>query len=129
MNTQHTLATVEATMRDKITAQCGGKLIVVSEGALMQMDAVTKLIIEGTNFELDKLTNQELATANMFAAMFTKDHISGDVVDGVLVAGDADAIEVAMEQVKGAIDNFSPGTVLPIYLINKIVQEVKQFTR
>lgn len=129
MNTQITAASVEAKLRETITAQCGGKVITMSEGALTQMKQTADMIVEKSGFNIDTLSETDLFAANVFANLFTKANINGNVVDGVIQPADAVALEADLIAVQQHIGMFTPGAVLPIYLVAKIMGEVKQFTR
>lgn len=129
MNTQITLATVEANLRAKITANCGGKLIVVSEGALQQMGSITDMIVTESKFDIDALTPEHLQTAQNYVDMFDKANLNGEVVDGVLMPISDTLMNLATEATKAQIHMFTPGATLSVYLVNKVIQDVKQFTR
>ncbi|MNL74774.1 hypothetical protein D3C87_2004570 [compost metagenome] len=65
----------------------------------------------------------------MAAEMYSKDHITGEIVKGELIAYDDEALQKNLKSIRENPDWVNEGLALTIYLLNKIFAEVKQFRR
>lgn len=126
-----TIATIEATLRAVLTAPEGDQVIIFSQGAMDQMNEVTDIIITATGYDEAKVSEDDLMLAASFAAHFTKAAVSGVVVDGVIQPADEVEYRAELEQVKEIYSHGAGmyGVALPVVLLCKLFNELKQFTR
>ena len=93
------------------------------------MNLVSKAILAAIEFDEVQLTVDELELAMLFTTTFTKETINGEVVNGVLQPAALEDINKFINELPSLKHLFSAGTVYPIFMIAKILTEVKQFTR
>lgn len=126
-----TIATIEATLRAVLTAPEGDQVIVFSQGAMDQMNEVTDIIITATGYDETKVTEDDLMLAASFASYFTKAAVSGEVVDGFIQPANEVEYRAELEQVKEIYSRGAGmyGVALPVVLLCKLFNELKQFTR
>lgn len=124
-----TVDTIEAALRETITAPTGAHLIVIPEASLKQLQSVSDAFVEASNLDLNNVSQEALAAAAMAAEMYSKDHITGEIVAGELIAYDQADLDKRLKSIREHPDFVNEGLALTIYLINKIFSEVKQFRR
>lgn len=124
-----TVATIEAALRETITAPTGAHLIIIPEASLKQLQAVSDAFVEASNLDLNNVSQEALTAAHMAAEMYSKNHITGEIVAGELIAYDQAELDKNLKSIRENPDFVNEGLALTIYLINKIFSEVKQFRR
>lgn len=126
-----TIATIEATLRAVLTAPEGDQVITFSQGAIDQMNEVTDIIINATGYDETKVTEDDLQLAATFANHFTKAAVTGEVVDGVIQGANEEEFRAEMVRVKEiySLGSGMYGVALPVVLLCKLFNELKQFTR
>jgi len=124
-----TVESIEALLRDVITAPTGAHLIIIPDASLAQLQAVSDAFIEASNLDVNNVDEEALMMAQMAAEMYSKDHITGEIVAGELIAYDDEALQKNLKSIRENPDWVNEGLALTIYLLNKIFAEVKQFRR
>jgi len=126
-----TIATIEATLRAVLTAPEGAQVITFSQGALDQMNEVTDVIITTTGYDETKVTEEELMIAAAFANHFTKDAVTGEVVDGVIQPSPEVEFRAEVVRVKElySLGSEMHGVALPVVLLCKVFNSLTHFTR
>lgn len=124
-----TVASIEALLRDVITAPTGAHLIIIPEASLKQLQAVSDAFVEASNLDVNNVGKEALLAAKFAAEMYSKDHITGEIVAGELIAYNQEDLDKNLRSIREHPDFVNEGLALTIYLINKIFSEVKQFRR
>lgn len=124
-----TVALIEEQLRNVITAPTGAHLIVIPEASLKQLQSVSDAFVEASNLDINNVSDDALKAAWLAAEMYSKNHITGDIVAGELITYDQAELDKNLKSIRENPDFVNEGLALTIYLLNKIFAEVKQFRR
>ena len=123
-----TIATVEATLRNTIT-NAGTILVRLSDECLAQMNDIVAHIKTVNNYDESKLNSEQLDLAMDLAQHFSNDKIGTKYVDGYLALEDQATVDnlKTNPELNAKFKECPVGFILPVVLVNKILNEVKYF--
>lgn len=123
-----TIATIEATLRNTIT-NAGTILVRLSDECLAQMNDIVAHIKTVNNYDESKLDAEQLEQAMDLAQHFSNDKIGTKYVDGYLALEDQATVDDLKTNpaLNAKFKECPVGFILPVVLVNKILNEVKYF--
>lgn len=124
--TTTTIATIEATLRTAIATH-GTKTVLLSQEVLDQMNVIVERVRVISGYDESKLDAESLELAELTAGRFTTASIGYNVVDGYLQLETQERIDSALDQMKENMVEVPHGFLLPVFLVNKILNETKQY--
>lgn len=126
--TNATIATLKSKI-ETVVNEPGGSLITMSQEALNQMAAITTHMVKVTGFSMDKVSAEDLAAAEVFCSMLTKENITGRVENGLLLACSEEEYEQAIDGISNGKEFLDHGVVLSVVLLEEVVREAGHFYR
>jgi hypothetical protein len=126
MNNAITLASVEAILRNTIT-NSGTILVRLSDEVLKQMNDIVAKVKEVTGYDESKLDQEQMEIALERAKMFYNRLIGTEYVDGYLALEDQARVDAIMVDLADDLKEAPAGLIVPVVLVNKILNEVKYF--
>ena len=126
MTTQTTIATIEANLRNTIT-NSGTVLVRLSDEVLTQMNDVVTRLKGFCTYDESLLDEEQLDIALNLANQFTNRSIGTKITDGYLDLEDPAYIDSTLAEMAPRFAEVTSGFILPIILVNKILNETKSF--
>ena len=119
-----TIATIEATIRNRIMND-GTVMVRINDDVMNQMNEIVKEVREVTGFDESKMTADDLEFSMNFAGNFKNSSIGSKVTDGWLVRETDAHIEEARAAIREDLVGAPCGILLPVILVNKILNETR----
>jgi hypothetical protein len=128
MTTKITLAAIEASLRNKITTD-GTIMVRLSDECLAQMNHIVDRIRVISKYDESKLDDEQLDHASVVADRFHNSAIGTKFTDGYLDLEEETHVEriLADLEERFSTDDIPPGFMVPVFLVNKILNETKSF--
>lgn len=121
-----TITSLKALLRDRMLNN-GTILVRISEESLTQQNSIMAYMVKATGFKVEDVTEEDLEMAEHFARKFNATSLGNNVVDGWLMAEDQDLYDAAVAVIDASFGEAPRGMLLPVHLINELVNEEKQY--
>lgn len=128
MTTQIAIAAIEASLRNKIVND-GTVMVRLSEECLTQMNHIVDRIRVMAKYDESKLDAEQMEFATMTAERFHNSSIGTKITDGYLDLEEETHVERIMAELEErfAEEEMPIGFMVPVFLVNKILNETKSF--
>lgn len=121
-----TITSLKALLRDRMMNN-GTVMVRISEESVAQQNDIMAYMVKATGFKVEEVTEEDLEMAEFFARKFTTASLGTNIVDGVLMVETQEMYDTAVAVIDASFGQAPRGMLLPVHLINELVNEEKQY--